>query len=369
MPKHLYIHMPFCRKKCVYCDFYSVYYSQTLASQYIAVLAKQVKSRKEKFTTIYLGGGTPSILSLALLEKLLKSLSKKLTGDYEFTVEANPESLTKDKLKTLSDYGVNRISLGAQSFDDKNLKKLGRIHSAAQGLAAIEQSLQQGFRNISIDLIFGLEQQNVKTLTQELKQAIALPIKHISCYALTVEPGTKLSCLVKQAEFRPASEDLVVLMYRKVMDFLPRHKFFQYEVSNFAQLGWESKHNLAYWDNQQYLGLGPSAYSYVNGIRFKYTDSLTEYIRLINAQHPAIVFSEKLDQLAKAREVAAFKIRTKAGIDFSWFKQVTGYDFLQLYPKDLDHLVKQKLVSCSKTRLSLTKKGFLFADQVSSSLV
>jgi oxygen-independent coproporphyrinogen III oxidase len=368
MTRSLYIHIPFCRQKCPYCDFYSLTYSLADAEEYVKVLAGQINSLEGRFNTVYVGGGTPTVLAPELWRVLLKTLKRKLASKYEFTCEANPESAVPDKLKLLFDGGVNRLSLGLQSLLETKLKVLGRIHDAAAGLAALRAGQHAGFKNIGIDLIFGVSGESVSSWKKELKAAAGLEVTHISCYALTCEKGTPLFEAVKTSRVGLPGEAESASMYMAAMSFLPGRGFRQYEVSNFALPGKECRHNLNYWDNGQYLGLGPSAVSYFSGVRRKNVVSLPDYIKKVSVGSDPAVFKEELTPIRRAKETAALKIRTAAGIDFVWFNETTGFDFLQLEKKVIARLLSRGLVcyniSCRGIRLA--RKGFLFADDVSS---
>ncbi|MFA5270731.1 MAG: radical SAM family heme chaperone HemW [Candidatus Omnitrophota bacterium] len=370
----LYIHIPFCAKKCLYCDFYSIGHDEKLASKFIDILSAQAMTLKIQFDTIYIGGGTPSVLESRLLEKLLKSLKAAACNVKEFTIEANPESITAKKLKLFLNYGINRISIGVQSFDDKKLAKLGRIHSGQKAIEAVNLAKHSGFKNISIDLIFGVWQETLGAWKEELKAAMELPLKHISCYSLSYEKHAKLSALLKEKSIIPQSDEVTVKMYEHAIDYLGKNKFFHYEISNFSKAGFQCKHNLNYWQNNSYVGLGPSAVSYREGKRAKNISDGKKYIELAGKGKSTVVFNEKLSLEMQAKETAAIKIRTTEGIDFDWFKKRTGFDFLKLESDDIDFLIKQRLLKYKKSRskesgIALTRKGFLFCDSVSAQLL
>ncbi|MBN2120861.1 MAG: radical SAM family heme chaperone HemW [Candidatus Omnitrophica bacterium] len=367
----LYIHIPFCRRKCDYCDFYSIDYSKELARSYINTLIGQIKSLKDQgfsFSTVYIGGGTPSVLDEYLLERLLKTIN--CPGVKETTLEANPESLTRPKLEIMRNLGLSRISIGVQSFDNKVLSFLGRVHNKAQALKAVELAEKTGFKNISIDLIFGLPKRGLDFWKKELSQAAALEIKHISLYSLTYEKGTPLYSRLKSREFSPIGNEEEAEMYSYSIDFLSKKKFFQYEVSNFSKRGFDCRHNLFYWDNSSYLGLGASAVSYVNGVRKKYTLSVQEYVKKARGlSDEAVVEQEKLSPLRRAKETAALNIRRAKGINFLKFAKNTGFDFLTIEAKAKDKLLEEKLIVLKKRNsrifgIKLTRKGFLFCDKV-----
>ncbi|MEM7816426.1 MAG: radical SAM family heme chaperone HemW [Candidatus Aenigmatarchaeota archaeon] len=366
----LYIHIPFCIKKCSYCDFYSVVYQKNLVKDYIDTLCLQIKKLKYSFSTVYIGGGTPSILDYKLLKKLLKNLKKISYKVEEFTIEANPESLDKTKLNLFRDYGINRLSIGVQSFFDNKLKKLNRVHTAEDAIKAIELAYRCGFNNINIDLIFGVEDESLKNWKKELRKAVGLPIKHISTYAISYEKNTALFKKIKKKIYRPLEEEIVSDMYRFILNYLPLKGFIQYEVSNFAKKGYFCKHNLNYWNNGTYLGIGASAFSFDGRLRFQNIKDVKKYIKKIKNRESPIIFSEKLPSLRRALETASLKIRTKDGIDFRWFKKNTGFDFLNIKKDIIKNLIREGLIEYKKRKnkivgIALTKKGFLFADTVS----
>lgn len=371
MNNSLYIHIPFCRQKCGYCDFYSIPYHRDLASAYVDSLCQQIESVENKIATIYIGGGTPTILDLSFWKKLFKSLNGIVSDACEFTVEANPESVVYDKLKLFLDSGVNRMSFGLQSFNDDKLEILGRVHRSAQGLKSIEMAVKAGFKNIGVDLIFGVPGETLNKWEQELNHAVTLPIQHISAYALTCEENTPLFLEVKNNKVSLPDDTIVAKMYKITMDFLAKRQFMQYEVSNYAKEGYYCRHNMNYWENNAYLGLGTSAVSYVDGVRQRNISDVDKYIAYVRGGKTPVVFREKLSCIQRAKETAALKIRTKAGILLKDFRRKTKYDLIELERKILNDLVCDGFVSYRKKRgeiigISLTKKGFLFADTVSS---
>ncbi|MCF7887626.1 MAG: radical SAM family heme chaperone HemW [Candidatus Omnitrophica bacterium] len=370
--KSLYIHIPFCQSRCGYCDFYTTIYKRNIAVSFVSVLAEQIRKLDCNFETIYIGGGTPTILDIDLIEKLLKEL-KRLTGAVkEFTIEANPDSLSEDKLKLFSDYSVNRISIGCQSFNKQKLDFLDRAHSVKQALDAIEKAKKSGFNDISIDLIYGLPAESYKVWQKDLDRAIKLPVTHLSAYMLTYEKGTSLYRRLKAGGFLPLTSGKVAQMYEQLIEQLEKSNFFQYEISNFSKKKSEAIHNLRYWENKPYMGLGPSAASFSGGRRQRNISCLPKYIEAVRKQEKIWEYSEKLSPFAAAKETAALKIRTKEGVDFNWFRQKTGFSFLEIERKVLPLLLKQKLIKYgkdSRKRIKLTKKGFLFADTVSATFL
>jgi oxygen-independent coproporphyrinogen-3 oxidase len=372
MANSLYIHIPFCRQKCPYCDFYSINYDNELANSYLKALIQQIDTVNNNFTTLYIGGGTPSVLSFNLLKILLKSLSKLSKKAKEFTIEANPESLDEDKIKLFLDNGVTRLSLGVQSLSDMKLKKLGRIHFADKGRKSILLAKKEGFKNISTDLIFGLPEESLESWAKELKEVVRLPLNHISVYSLTYEKNTLFFKELQKKKIKPLNDEIAAKMYKLAMAYLPKKGFRQYEVSNFAKRGFICRHNYNYWQNKPYLGLGSSAVSFLQGQRLRNPKPIEDYIVKVNKGLNPALFIEKLSPLRHAKETAALKIRTKEGIDFAWFKKECGYDFLAIEAKVLTKLIRERLLKYKKssvgkrTGIFLTEKGFLFADTVAS---
>ncbi len=376
MTKSLYIHIPFCRKRCSYCDFYSLAYDKNLAAAYIEVLCRQIKALDGDFLSLYIGGGTPSVLSLVNLKKLLASLASISRNVSEFTIEVNPESIDENRLKLFLDRGVNRISIGVQSFFDKKLKKLGRIHSSKQAKHAIRLANKKGFKNVGIDLIFGVSDETLSDWMAELKQAVSLGISHISTYCLTYEKSTPLFLQVKKKFIIPLEDKILARMYKGAINYLSKNGFRHYEISNFAKRGFESQHNINYWQGSPYLGLGPSAVSFMGGTgkREKNVSGVIEYIDKLNKGQSPVASCESLSGLRRAKELAAIKIRTKSGIGFDWFKQSCGFDFAALEEQALKNLITSGFIRYRKRKgqnigVYLTNKGFLFADTVSSAFV
>jgi len=344
-------------------------HNEGLANSYITVILKQIEELDENFSSIYVGGGTPGILSPDLLDRLLSGMKKFIKETTEFTIEVNPESVDQEKLKLFIEKGVNRISIGVQSFDDKKLKALGRIHNAKQAVEAIKLSKNLGFKNVSIDMIFGLGGEDLKGWQAELKKAAGSGTQHISCYSLSYEKDTPFFRMKEKKEVTPIDDEIMAEMYKYTMSYLPREGFNHYEVSNFAKLNFECRHNLNYWDNNSYAGLGPSAVSYIKGVRSENMRDVEEYIDRYEKGVSIITYSENLSDVRMAKETAAVKIRTKEGINYDWFKDKTGFYFLELGKDAIEGLVEQGLVEYNEKSIRLTDKGFLFADTVSSTLL
>ncbi|MBU2103216.1 MAG: radical SAM family heme chaperone HemW [Candidatus Omnitrophota bacterium] len=369
MNTSLYIHIPFCRKKCGYCDFYSKPYRATLAAGYIDALCRQIRLCGDNFSSVYIGGGTPTVLPVLLLQKLLASLTNARRRAHEFTVEANPESLDRQRLRMLREYGVNRISVGVQSFCDVKLHMLGRLHSARVAREAVFACAQHGFGNIGIDLMYGVWNETLAQWQEELRQALTLPVAHISIYSLTYEKGTPLTKRLQKKKIAHIDDAVSARMYECAHEILARHGFIRYEVSNFAKRGFYSRHNMHYWRNEPSLGLGPSAASYRDGERRKNISDIRKYIERVGRGVSVAVSAERLRVQEAAKETAAVKIRTTEGVSHAWFKQKTGFDFLDLEKKELPALAREGFVRLGRSDTRLTAKGFLFSDTVSAALL
>lgn len=346
-----------------------------MADAYIDTLSEQIRNiPADGFHTIYIGGGTPTSLNITQLKNVLKNLEKYSKNIFEFTIEVNPESFDSEKAKFFFDSGINRISIGLQSVREEKLKKLGRIHTARKAEEAVTIALAAGFKNISIDLIFGLWNERPEDWKEELGYVVRLGVTHVSCYALTYEKATPLFDAVKNKSIVPLDDDIAASMYEAAIDSLALRGFKQYEVSNFAKVGFECAHNMNYWQNNPYIGLGASAVSYLDGRRSKNVSDVKEYIRRYGSGRDLAESSEKLSPMRRAKETAALKIRTRDGIDFGWFKDKTGYDFCELEKKALPKLIENGLIKYKKNGdkaigIALKRKGFLFCDIVSSALL
>ncbi|HPN39730.1 MAG TPA: radical SAM family heme chaperone HemW, partial [Melioribacteraceae bacterium] len=299
-----YIHIPFCKHKCIYCDFYSVINFKNI-DQYFTSLLKEIDYYSEKLSseytikTIFFGGGTPSILPSNKIKYIINKLKKKFFVDElaEITLEANPGTLTFNKLTKLKETGVNRLSIGVQSFNNNDLKYLTRIHTSKQAVEIINSAHKAGFNNISLDLIFNLPKQTKEYWLKNLDIATSLPINHISCYSLIVEPGTILNKQVLDGKIKINDDDIDADLYEITINYLKEKGFEQYEVSNFAKKRFQSLHNKFYWEYNEYLGLGPSAHSFINYKRWWNYTSLSYYMSAIQKNNHARMSTENLTAL------------------------------------------------------------------------
>ncbi len=355
----LYVHVPFCIKKCKYCSFYSLPYDRDLEKLYIKAILKEIEIAKHLphlLKTIYIGGGTPSSLSIHGLESLLLGLIKnfKIARDVEFSIEINPKTLSMEKLDLLKDYGINRLSIGVQSFNDKELLFLGRIHNAQEAVKTVETALENGFENISIDLIYGIPVQTLKSLKETLNKAVNTAVSHISAYELSVEENTPLWKELYAGNFSLFSQDDIALMYELITDFLKEKGFKKYEISNFARTGFECKHNISYWLRKPYLGLGPSAHSFIDRKRFHNPLNLFLYANSLLNGKLAWIDDYSVDKVESLKEKIFLGLRMTEGINL---KERCLLEFL----KDCG---KEKLLSISGNKVKLTDKGMLISNEI-----
>jgi len=340
----IYIHVPFCKKKCLYCDFYSIGTSSKI-SEFPLLIEKELLLRKDfigdvPIDTIYLGGGTPSLLLPEAVSHVLNSISKTfcVSKNSEITIEVNPDDLTKDLLLNYYDAGVNRISIGIQSFIDKELLFLGRRHNALAAEKSVELSLNARFKNISIDLIYGLPDSTINNWEYNLRKAFSLDIKHLSCYHLTYENGTVLYRKLKENKIKEVDESVSIQQFNRLRELANQNGFIHYEVSNFAKEGFNSRHNTSYWQGIHYLGLGPAAHSY-NGLQREWNpNSYLEWELGIKSNKPATQ-SESIDTRIRFNELLLTCLRTSWGIDL---------DYLSL---EFGNAMVEKLLISAKTYL------------------
>ena len=368
----IYIHVPFCRRKCIYCAFYSV----ALLSRkqdYLDALRYEIEQTlnylpSRNIDTVYFGGGTPTLLSISEIESILTKIRRhySLSPDAEITIEANPEQLHKTYLKDLLSLGINRISIGVQSFNNDTLRFLGRRHSAEEALEAVHLATAAGFDNISIDLIYGISQRQAGEWEADVRTAMGLPITHLSCYALTKEENTLLWRKISQQQLPEIDEDLANKEFHQLLQCCRENGFEQYEISNFARNGMVSRHNSAYWTGKTYLGLGPSAHSF-NGHGRKWNVSdLSQYIEDIATGHFS-GDSETLSLDDQYNEYVMLGLRTAKGIDLKKIGTAFGEKYrkmaeLQLQQVNPAHFLRQD------DKVTLTDEGKFFADGIAEAL-
>ena len=366
----LYIHIPFCRQACHYCDFHFATSLNHKAEMLLAMEKEMERNavffERSPLRTVYFGGGTPSVLQPKEIEMLLETAKKNfgIEPNAEITLEANPDDLTKEFCKAIREIGVNRLSIGVQSFDDNDLKWMNRVHNAPQASDALENSIAGGFENISMDLIFGIPGSDDTRWTANIEKALSFDIQHISAYSLTVEEGTPLKKLIQKGKMQSPEDALSERQYGLLMDKLEDAGWDHYEISNFSLPGFYSRHNSAYWQDIPYLGIGPSAHSFKDGQRRWNAKNNSWYIRAMT-EGTNCFEEETLTPANKANEMIMTGLRTKWGVNLDLVKQKTGIDLLN---DEIEALIAEGLLQKNGPILTVTRKGKLFADQVASQL-
>jgi oxygen-independent coproporphyrinogen-3 oxidase len=375
----LYVHIPFCLKKCHYCDFYSTT-DLSQFSRFLAALRKEMQlSRKIPlvFDTLYVGGGTPSMLTPIAIKQLIEWARRyfRFTADSEITIEVNPGTVTRESLGAYRDFGVNRISIGAQSFDDANLRFLGRAHRAEDANVCVEWAREAGFDNLGLDLIFGMPGQDRSNWLNDLRAAVHFEPEHLACYMLTCESGTPLDKDVKSGRIRLAEEAMVLNLFDTAIDYLIHRNFIHYEVSNFARMEGAdgrprtSRHNLKYWLFAPYIGLGPSAHSFFESQRYWNHRCLSTYIGKIEAGKPAIAQIERLTREQMIIESIYLGLRTTEGIDLGVFNEKFDIDFIAFFGNAIDQLKMRDMIRIGENHCALTRKGLLFVDSIAAMFI
>ncbi|PVE17961.1 oxygen-independent coproporphyrinogen III oxidase [Clostridium perfringens] len=366
----LYIHIPFCAQKCLYCDFPSFARKDHLRKAYIEALNKEIISLREKhnnleINTIFIGGGTPSVLEPDELECLLKEVAKlNMAKDIEYSMECNPGNLTEEKLEVMKKYGVNRISMGLQAKHDNLLKGLGRIHNYKTFKENFLLAKKVGFNNINVDLMFGLPNQRLNEWEETLREIISLEPAHISAYSLIIEEGTAFYNLYENDKLKLPTEEEERKMYHLAKKILEENGFNQYEISNYAKEGKECRHNLAYWNMDNWIGVGSAAASYINGKRIKNISSVEEYINSINEKGEAveeIINNSKNDNMEEFMFMGLRKIN---GIDENEFKNRFSMNINDVYGEILNKYIDEGLLIRESGRIFLSEKGIEISNVI-----
>ena len=373
MARGVYIHIPFCHQICNYCDFNKVFFKNQPVDEYIEALGREmemtVAGMPEAFTnieTIFLGGGTPTALSAEQIEKLLSLITKHIpmSSVKEFSSEANPDELTIDKLQALYNGGVNRLSMGVQSFDQSLLKKIGRTHSNEHVYETIQNAKNVGFKNISIDLMYGLPGQTMEQWQETLEKALALNLPHYSAYSLIVEPKTIFYIQYAKGKLHLPTEDLEADMYGVLMDTMEAHGIRQYEISNFANEGYESTHNKIYWDNDEYAGFGAGAHGYLEGIRYSNVAPIKKYIETVMTGERPLLHEHEVTGDEKLEEQMFLGLRKSAGVMHEEFEKKFGQPMLSIYKEIIDQLREEQLIEIDSEGIRLTRKGRFIGNEV-----
>jgi oxygen-independent coproporphyrinogen III oxidase len=371
-----YIHIPFCVNKCPYCGFYSTHYDTALADRFLSALDIEMQSRSRNlqdrlFSSIYIGGGTPTMLSRDQFSRLFDLIEEHLpfAADAEITVESNPSTITARTLDLLKDRGVNRFSIGVQSFSDQVLAMLGRTYSAGKAFAAVRAAREAGFGNIGIDLIYGVPEQTEEQWQRTIEAALSLEPDHLSLYSLSLDEGSPLSREAHAGRFMLPGDEIVERMYGTAIRSLGEAGLRQYEISNFCIPGRECGHNCNYWDRGEYLGLGPGAWSFIGNTRSMTIADVNEYVARMTGGIPAVDTREVLSRNQSAAETLFLGLRRTAGIDLDHYDRMFGPDVTNNLRKKLERLDGAGLFQIENARLSLTMRGLLLSNEVLSSIL
>lgn len=366
----IYIHIPFCKRKCYYCDFVSYDNKFEKIDSYIETVKKEIEDTSQTFTkdhivtTVYFGGGTPSFLESKHIKTLLENIrvNFNISADAEITLEVNPGTITEEKLKTYQMCGINRLSIGLQTTNDILLKKIGRIHTYSEFLSTYNLARKLGFNNINVDLIFALPDEKLEDLENDLENIIELNPEHISTYSLIVEDGTKIKELIKENDndYILPSEEIERQMYWHIKNKLEENGYRHYEISNFARKGFESKHNLNCWKQKEYLGFGTAAHSFIDRVRYSNKKILSEYIFNFKSKN----VEDKMDREEMAKEYMMLGLRKIEGVSISEFERKFNLNPLLYFRFEISKLVKEDLIEVDLDDIKLTKKGLDFANIV-----
>ena len=374
----IYIHIPFCKQKCTYCDFISYSNKNNLVEKYIRELKQEIKNNadnvsKYKISTIYIGGGTPSYIESKHIVEILETIKQKYNIDknVEITIEVNPGTVTKEKLQDYIKTGINRISIGLQTTNNQLLQVIGRIHTYEEFLNTYNLARDVGFKNINVDLMIGLPKQTIEDVNESLEKIINLEPEHISVYSLIVEEGTPIAKKIEKGELELPSEELERKEYWQVKETLESIGYKHYEISNFAKVGYESKHNMNCWNQKEYLGFGVAAHSYINEVRYSNVENIEEYIktevgseRCEVGKNKSYIIHEIQTRESKMKEYMLLGLRKLDGIKISSFKNKFGCNPIMEFKNELNKLVDEELIEIDLDEIKLTQKGIDLANIV-----
>lgn len=372
----LYIHVPFCTHKCAYCHFYVIPDKDPFKAQFMKALKREWNHylpllQGKKISTIYFGGGTPALLGAPAIAEILSWITDSIpfaNDPIEITIEANPENITKELMRNYADAGINRVSIGIQTLDPHLLKVLERLHSADKAIKAVQATADAGIQNISIDLMYDLPEQNLEIWRHTLNEVGKMPITHLSLYNLTIEPHTVFFKHQNKLKKQIPDPETSLQMYEMAIDSLGECGLEQYEISAFTRKGFMSFHNVGYWTGRSFLGLGPSAFSYWEGKRFRNVANLNRYSKALEEGNSPVDFEEELSHSAKQRELLAVQLRLIEGVDLDAFQARYGHLDTEAL-KSIDHLKHDGLLEMVEGSLRLTKRGVLFYDSVATEIV
>lgn len=367
-----YLHIPFCEQICHYCDFNKVFLKGQPVDEYLQSMDLEMKNTVEAnpsgtLKSIFVGGGTPTVLSTKQLEIFLTSINKHLKNrseTMEFTFEANPGDLTEEKLKVLRDSGVNRISFGVQTFDDELLKSIGRTHRRTDVFQTIELAKDVGFKNISIDLMYALPHQTLESFQESLELAFSLDVQHVSAYSLIIEPKTVFYNLMRRGKLHLPSQENEAAMYEILMAEMNKHGFHQYEISNFSKDGYESRHNLTYWNNEEYYGIGAGAHSYIAGKRISNAGPIKKYMSAIDEYGFAYVEKHEVTKQEKMEEELFLGLRKTEGVSVQHFKEKFSESIFDVFGEQIEEQKAKGLLEEKDDFIRLTHNGKFLGNEV-----
>lgn len=370
-PTSAYVHIPFCTQICYYCDFSKVFIKNQPVDAYLQALIREFRSYDiTELRTLYIGGGTPTSISAVQLDYLLTELIRDLNLNTleEFTIEANPGDLTVDKIEVLQKSAVNRVSLGVQTFNDKHLKRIGRSHNEAQIYSTIDSLKTAGFQNISIDLIYALPGQTMDDVRSNVAKALSLNIPHLSLYSLILEHHTVFMNKMRRGKLHLPTEDLEAEMFEYIISEMERNGFEHYEISNFTKPGFESRHNLMYWENVEYYGVGAGASGYLDGIRYRNRGPIQHYLKGVSEGN-ARLSEEVLSKNEMMEEELFLGLRKKEGVSIGKFEQKFGTSFEKRYGQIVQELQSDGLLKENNGFIQMTKKGLFLGDTVAEKFI
>ncbi|HGD1064156.1 TPA: radical SAM family heme chaperone HemW [Streptococcus agalactiae] len=370
-PTSAYVHIPFCTQICYYCDFSKVFIKNQPVDAYLQALIREFRSYDiTELRTLYIGGGTPTSISAVQLDYLLTELIRDLNLNTleEFTIEANPGDLTVDKIEVLQKSAVNRVSLGVQTFNDKHLKRIGRSHNEAQIYSTIDALKTAGFQNISIDLIYALPGQTMDDVRSNVAKALSLNIPHLSLYSLILEHHTVFMNKMRRGKLHLPTEDLEAEMFEYIISEMERNGFEHYEISNFTKPGFESRHNLMYWDNVEYYGVGAGASGYLDGIRYRNRGPIQHYLKGVSEGN-ARLSEEVLSKNEMMEEELFLGLRKKEGVSIGKFEQKFGTSFEKRYGQIVQELQSDGLLKENNGFIQMAKKGLFLGDTVAEKFI
>ncbi|SFJ09458.1 radical SAM family heme chaperone HemW [Thermoflavimicrobium dichotomicum] len=376
-PKAVYIHIPFCTNKCHYCDFTAYVVDGQPVEDYLAALEREMELTVAEvppgeIETVFIGGGTPTVLNPQQMERLLLSIRTYFphwSNEWEFTIEANPGTTGEELLEVMQAGGVNRISFGAQTFRPDLLQKIGRIHGVEDIYRSVEQARSVGFDNISLDLMFGLPHQTLQDVQKTLIEALKLEPDHFSCYSLKIEEGTLFHHLYERNELPLPPEEEELAMYQWIRSNLPRYGYIQYEISNFSKPGKESRHNSIYWLNEEYYGLGAGAHGYMNKVRHANVKGVKEYIHQVQHGKRPVLERHEVNAQEEMENFMILGLRMLKGVSCTRFYSLYHKRIEEVYGSVIERLVEQGMLTVQDDRIALTEKGLIYGNEVFASFL